>query len=81
MNLGLHINKTPTGKFTFVGSVPYELAFVNEYGQTPDDSICEEINKSSNPAWVKEKYKIKTRIFDNLELITKAKEEYLNKNK
>jgi hypothetical protein len=37
MNYGLHIVGTPTGKFYFVGNVPYALGFVAKDGSPITD--------------------------------------------
>lgn len=37
-NLGLHLIKTPSGKFSFVGSVPFYLGFCRKDGTLFKDS-------------------------------------------
>lgn len=63
-NLGLNIIKYPSGKFGFVGRVPYELAYIHSDGHTPTMSEFRDIAQSSNPAMTCKKYGIKTLVFD-----------------
>jgi hypothetical protein len=62
MNYGLHIIETPSGRFTFVGSVPYQLGFTGKDGQTVSDAYI------SNQLLLPSAYRsIKTRSFESRE--------------
>ena len=58
----LSLIKAPSGKYSFVGDVPNNLAFDKEL----PPEIANEISTSSNPALVMKKYKVTTPTFKNV---------------
>lgn len=63
MNYQLSLIKNPAGTFSFVGSVPVALAFMNADGSEVSESIVSKLVRSCSPALVKKKYGVKTPTF------------------
>jgi hypothetical protein len=60
MNLGLHLLRNQNGTYSFVGSVPSELAYLDENRNPANKELVQ------NQMYLPAKYrKIKCRIFEN----------------
>lgn len=76
-NMGLHLMKGPTGKWSFRGSVPAHLSWEKKGGGRLSDEDMEKVSKVSTPAMM-----ASTRVFKTQAEALKAakKEGVLAKN-
>ncbi len=68
MTLGIHLMKNPAGTFSFVGSIPVQLVWLNKDGSELTDPQAKQVARANTPAML-----AKTRVFPTIaEAITVA---------
>lgn len=69
--LGVHITKNPKGTFSFKGTIPVELGWVNKDGSELNPEQAKEVARANNPAMI-----AKARVFKTSKEAVKAAKKY-----
>ena len=69
--LGVHIIKNPKGTFSFKGTIPVELGWVNKDGSEMNPEQAKEVARANNPAMI-----AKARVFKTSKEASKAAKKY-----